>query len=312
MSLIEKVRVAIFLWVILTTIVGEIGVFIISLAKKAGMNVEKSSFSKKGVRLFFHITFFLLSLCTFYGYFIEPNWLKVEEITLFSSKIPENKTLTIVQVSDLHSTKKDRNEKKLPGIINKYSPDIICLTGDYLNTKEGIVVIKNFVRKLKSKTGIYAVMGNCDVWYFPDVKIFKGTSVKVLNGNGERIRIDNFNVYIAGISYENYFSYSKSLKMAKKDDFVIFLYHTPDLIEEVKDMNIDLYLAGHTHGGQIALPFYGAIVTFSKFGKKYERGLYHIGNVFLYVNRGIGMEGGLPPLRFFSPPEVTVFYIKHK
>jgi len=76
---------------------------------------------------------------------------------------------------------------------------------------------------------------------------------------------------------------------------------------------VDVYLCGHTHGGQIALPFYGALTTLSKHGKKYEAGLYHEGNTRLYVNRGIGLEGGkAPPMRFFARPEITVFEIGPK
>ncbi len=79
---------------------------------------------------------------------------------------------------------------------------------------------------------------------------------------------------------------------------VVFLYHTPDEILDIAATNrVDLYCAGHTHGGQVALPLYGALVTFSKFGKRYESGLYREGQTSLYVNRGLGMEGGLGPTR---------------
>jgi predicted MPP superfamily phosphohydrolase len=67
---------------------------------------------------------------------------------------------------------------------------------------------------------------------------------------------------------------------------------------------------GHTHGGQIALPLYGALITFSKYVKRYEAGLYREGETWLYVNRGIGMEGGpVPRVRFWARPEVTVIEI---
>jgi uncharacterized protein len=90
--------------------------------------------------------------------------------------------------------------------------------------------------------------------------------------------------------------------------FTILLYHTPDEILDVAATHrVDLYCAGHTHGGQVALPFYGALVTLSKFYKKYERGLHREGSTWLYVTRGIGMEGGpAPRVRFLARPEVTV------
>lgn len=87
----------------------------------------------------------------------------------------------------------------------------------------------------------------------------------------------------------------------------VFLHHTPDLIEEVAGPSVDLYLAGHTHGGQMRLPFYGALVTLSKFGKKYEAGLYRVDATTIYVNRGVGLEGGAAPrVRLLCRPEVAV------
>ena len=99
-----------------------------------------------------------------------------------------------------------------------------------------------------------------------------------------------------------------ALKDATPDAFTLFLYHTPDAILEAAETGrVDLYCAGHTHGGQVALPFYGALVTLSKFGKKYESGLHREGRTWLYVTRGIGMEGDpAPRVRYFARTEVTV------
>jgi len=117
-------------------------------------------------------------------------------------------------------------------------------------------------------------------------------------------------ITVAGVNFWNPEAWGNVLRYNKPDKFNIFLYHSPDLIEDVKDSNVDLYLAGHTHGGQVCLPFYGAIITFSKFGKKYEAGRYKVGDAELYVNRGLGMEGGKAPrVRFFARPEIAVFDI---
>ena len=92
--------------------------------------------------------------------------------------------------------------------------------------------------------------------------------------------------------------------------FGVLLHHYPDLIEEPAVSKVDLYLTGHTHGGQVALPLYGALITLSKHGKRYEAGKYVVGDTILYVNRGIGMEGGrVPRVRFWARPEITVFDI---
>jgi predicted MPP superfamily phosphohydrolase len=89
------------------------------------------------------------------------------------------------------------------------------------------------------------------------------------------------------------------------------LYHKPDLVPEISARRFDLYLTGHTHGGQVALPVYGALITLSKFGKRYESGLYREGETAIYVNRGIGMEGGAAPrVRFCAKPELTVIELR--
>ena len=99
--------------------------------------------------------------------------------------------------------------------------------------------------------------------------------------------------------------------------FSILLYHTPDLMPYIADARVagtgvTLYLAGHTHGGQIRLPIYGALATSSRWGKRYEMGRYYEGETTLYVSRGLGMEGlGAPRARFLAPPEIILWNI-HK
>ena len=87
----------------------------------------------------------------------------------------------------------------------------------------------------------------------------------------------------------------------------ILLYHSPYLFPLAAELGIDLHLAGHTHGGQLRLPLFGALVTSSAFWKRYEAGLYRKGASTLYVSRGIGVEGkGAPRARFLAPPEVVL------
>jgi predicted MPP superfamily phosphohydrolase len=86
----------------------------------------------------------------------------------------------------------------------------------------------------------------------------------------------------------------------------VLLHHTPDLMPQAVSLGVDLYLAGHTHGGQWRLPGFGAILTSSRYGKRYEAGHYHEAGTHLYVSRGVGMEGfGAPRARIFCPPEVV-------
>ena len=100
------------------------------------------------------------------------------------------------------------------------------------------------------------------------------------------------------------------MSQAPPDALTVLLYHTPDLMPLARDLGVDLYLCGHTHGGQLRLPLYGAIATSSKWGKRYEMGRYREGETTLYVSRGLGVEGlGAPRARFLSPPEIILWEI---
>ena len=93
--------------------------------------------------------------------------------------------------------------------------------------------------------------------------------------------------------------------------FSLLLYHTPDLMPQAAAAGVDLYLAGHTHGGQIRLPVIGALFTNIRSWKKYERGLYHVGGTSMYVSSGIGLEGrGGPRARFLCPPEIVAIDLR--
>jgi uncharacterized protein len=88
------------------------------------------------------------------------------------------------------------------------------------------------------------------------------------------------------------------------------LYHSPDLAPQAAEAGVDLQLSGHTHGGQIRVPFFGAFFTGSLYGKKFEAGRSQIEKMVLYITRGIGMEGAAAPrIRFLCPPEIILWEI---
>ncbi|MFH1856600.1 MAG: metallophosphoesterase [Candidatus Omnitrophota bacterium] len=259
-----------------------------------------------------HTIAFAGILCVLYGFFIEPYWIDVKTVDITTDKL-ENTGLKVVQISDLHCDKKVINEYKMINIINGLNPDIIVFTGDALNNSIALPRFRSVLRNLKAKIGKYAVRGNVEVIYFGGLNIFEGTDFKVLDKQSVELAKDGEEFFISGLSFAYAGKYYEVLKDIPEDKYNIFLNHYPDLIEDVKGLNVDLYLAGHTHGGQIRFPFYGALVTFSKYGKKYEAGEYHVGDTILYVNRGIGLEGGFSPrVRFLARPEITVFNIKPK
>jgi len=251
-------------------------------------------------------------ICILYGCFIEPYWLEVNTITIETDKL-KNTAFRVVQISDTHCDTKIRLEERLPDIVNNLKPDIIVFTGDTLGNKEGLDLFQKTMQKLHAPLGKFAVNGNWDVWYFSNLKLFEETGFEELRMHERTVEKDGESIHISGLAFENGKHWQTVFGKLQPEYFNLLLYHNSDLMDYIDGVPIDLYLCGHTHGGQVALPFYGALTTLSKHGKKYEAGLYRKGNTRLYVNRGIGLEAALAlKVRFFARPEITVFDIVPK
>jgi predicted MPP superfamily phosphohydrolase len=250
-------------------------------------------------------------LCIAYGYLIEPNWLDITHIEIPTSKIAAGKRpIRIAQFSDLHSERSPRLEPKVLEAISAEHPDIIVFTGDSLNSADALPVLRETISAAVKIAPTFVVRGNWDTDDWSNLDLFGGTGGIELNGEAVRMEIGGTPIWIAGLAFNNGRALKRTVQDIPPAEFSVLLYHSPDLMPEVARERIDLFCAGHTHGGQVALPFYGAVVTMSRFGKRYEAGLYHENNTWLYVNRGIGMAGSLNPrVRFWSRPELTVIDI---
>lgn len=247
--------------------------------------------------------------CMLYGYLIEPNWIDVHVTTLPTPKL-KTAHFRIVQVTDLHCDWKIRNEEKMVRIINDLKPDIVVATGDYCNHSLGVAHLRDALGRLEAPLGKFAVMGNQDTSWPRSQNLLDGTGFRWLNQETVVVTRDSESLSLSGINFFKSNIPTGWVKALPADRFNVFLFHTPDLIEDVSGPGVDLYLCGHTHGGQVCLPWYGALVTFSKFGKKYESGLHHVGPTTLYVNRGLGLEPRPgPQVRFLARPEIAVFDI---
>jgi len=297
MLLSEKISVLIFLSTIFFIYSCEARFLIAKLlGKKPGASVFQN---------IIHGLSILGVICFVYGYFVEPYWIEVRNVAIQTPKLKKT-SFTIVQISDLHCDIKIRAERKLVKMINDIKPDVIVFTGDALNSPLAIDNLKNTLRDIHSNLGKFAVKGNWDVDFWNRADLFQGTGFIELNRTMESVEKNGEQLILSGIAAHT----PVEGMVMPEDKFTIFLSHYPDFIESIAPVRVDLYLAGHTHGGQVALPFYGALITFSKFGKKYEAGKYKVNDTILYVNRGIGMEGGYAPrVRFFARPEITVFKI---
>jgi len=264
-----------------------------------------------------------LSAGVVYTCLIEPFVLQVSRIDLTSRKLSSQaQPIRVLQIADIHLERMTKRERKLVALVQSLQPDLILMTGDYLNQsyvgeETATEHVRLLIRELDAPYGVYAVPGT-PLIDPPEAmtRIFDGLKVKVLENESVKITIAGQEIHLVGVSCTgnleiDHLRLERALAVVPPRAFKIFLYHTPDLMGRVAVQRIDLYLAGHTHGGQLRLPFYGAVMTSSDYGKRYEMGLFREGNTYLYVSRGLGLEGlSAPRARFLCPPEVTLFTLR--
>jgi len=247
--------------------------------------------------------------CAAYARFIEPNWLDVSHITISTPKLPSDaKPIRIVHISDLHCNAAPGMEARLPEEIAALKPDIICFTGDALNDPAGLENLQTCMTELVAIAPTFAVWGNWEHYErFEGCDFYKGTGVQVLHDRSRRITVRGQSINLLGIQHQRDLARGLRRALAGVDtsDPTVLLCHLPSIILALPETGVDLCLSGHTHGGQIALPVYGALITLTPTGKRFERGLYEFGGSALYVSRGIGMEEVMQ-MRFFARPEVTL------
>jgi hypothetical protein len=263
----------------------------------------------------------LLTALALYATWIEPFRIRTTEQDLAHAALTSERPIRALQISDIHFEGDSPRERALLNLIRAERPDLLFLTGDYLNlssvydpaAQQGA---RRLLQRLDARRGIYAVTGSPPV-DVPGVvpEVFAGLPIRWLLDEAEAVDIDGQALWILGVrhTYDEGRDGRALTELAAKtpqNSLRILLYHTPDLMPVAARLGIDLYLCGHTHGGQIRLPFYGALATSSRWGKRYEQGRYVEGQTTLFVSRGLGVEGlGAPRARFLAPPEVVAWRI---
>jgi len=250
-------------------------------------------------------------LCIAWARFVEPFWPEVTH-TRFASPLvaPGARPVRIVHLSDFHCERTVRLEERVPALVAAERPDAIVYTGDCINEPAGLPVLRRLLEDLAKIAPVFVVGGNWDAFYFTHLDRFGGTAVHQLDGRSERMVIGTTPVRFAGAFFGRESGVRDALAGIPETELCVFLYHTPDLALDLPERGVDLYLCGHTHGGQVRLPFYGALITLSRHGKRFEAGPYAVDGMAMYVTRGVGMEGhAAPRVRFLCRPEISVLEI---
>jgi predicted MPP superfamily phosphohydrolase len=222
----------------------------------------------------------------------------------------------ILLISDLHLDRWGTREDTVLDLARRFEPDLILWPGDFTNLsfvgdEVTLKQTREFILELCGLAPVYASRGTREVddkeWM---EALVKDTCLRLLDNQGVEVKLNGLPLYIMGVSYagesEDMARNIEKLAASSQGRPVILLLHSPDLIEEASRLGVDLYLCGHTHGGQIRLPIFGAPYTASRYRNKYAWGAFKVGKTTMVVSRGIGLEGaGAPRLRFLCPPEVV-------
>ena len=195
--------------------------------------------------------------------------------------------------------------------MNRQNPDLIFLGGDYVEGKaENILDIAPILKKLDAPLGRFAVLGNHDYWTDAATitAALNGIGIPVLKNRSVPIVKNGKRFHVTGLddAWEGRPRLRKALDGVPKEEIKLFLVHEPDYADKLTrfESRIPLQLSGHSHGGQVRVPIYGAPVL-PFLAKKYSQGLYTVTGTSrqIYTTRGVG---GIAPLRFNCRPEVTI------
>lgn len=242
----------------------------------------------------------------------EASWLTIERMTF---RLPVPKSLDgfkIAHLSDLHFTGQISKQyfQKVVEYANEFSPDIVVITGDLIDEAHCLDWLDDTLGQLKSRLGCFYVLGNHDLRIGDEVGLrarLHRIGLQQAAGNWVEIRDGENVIQLTGNELPWFQAASKLTGQPRVEaGLKILLSHSPDQLEWAKGFDFDLMLAGHTHGGQIAIPVVGPIVAPSKYGVLYASGTFQIGSMLMHVSRGIS---GDESIRIGSPPELGLFTI---
>ncbi len=263
---------------------------------------------------------------------IERHWIEITRHEVALRGLPAAfDGMRIAQISDIHMD--DFTEpvflRHAIQLVNREKPDAVFMTGDFVTAMLAEKRIpRHFDRETAAQcagilTGLeckaqYAVLGNHDhsVGAHQVTSALESSGITVLRNTCTAIERGGGRFWLAGVEdplaghAQPELAIPASIRNLPNEP-VIFLCHGPDfadnLLQEPAGQAVDLMLSGHSHGGQVRLPFIGALVL-PPFGRKYVEGFFNFGRLQLYVNRGLGTIG--LPFRFDCPPEITIFTLR--
>ena len=293
-----------------------------------GENMEEKSLLKRGIHkmmiIFFIITLILI-LFLLYSRFISTKKLEVKEYRIINEKFTNQlHGYKIAHISDIHYGKTTNKEEleKIVDKINLTKPNILIFTGDLIDkdttfTDQMKEEIESILLKLNQSILKYSIKGEDDVKVDNYGLIMENAGFISLDNKYDTLYLNQTDyILLAGISTQkendNVDSYLEKLDKYIQDNkenkplYSILIMHEPDMIDKANISNFDLALAGHSHGGQVKLPFIGSIM-YPKYATKYHEDYQKVDNVDFYITSGIGTT--TYAFRFLNPPSFNLYRI---
>ncbi len=246
-----------------------------------------------------------------YSRWIEPERLSLERVTVPVPRLPNAfDGFRIAVLSDFHLqpfTTLPHIEKAI-ALVNGIRPDLVVLLGDFVDaTADAIHDLAPALSRLNARLGVFGVLGNHDYWKGRKIVRdgLKANGISVLENSGVSLGTAGASLFLAGLesAWCGKPNLDAALDRRRENAPTILLIHEPDFADTAAaDGRVSLQLSGHSHGGQVRLPFIGAL-ELPSWGRRYDLGLYRVRDMTLYTNRGIGVSD--VPVRFNCPPEVT-------
>jgi len=248
---------------------------------------------------------------------VEPGWVDVTNVGLTLPRLPPGfDGYRLAQVSDIHlGGWMDRARlAEVVDTVNSLKPDLIALTGDFVtaHAERSAQDLVSTLGTLSASDGAVGVLGNHDHWSDPEVvrRALRESGVVNVSNGVHTLERGGGLLHIAGVDdvWEQQDRLDMVLDRLPAEGGVILLAHEPDFADtSAATGRFDLQISGHSHGGQVIAPFAGPL-RLPHLGRKYPVGLYEVGDMLQYTNRGVGMV--YPYVRFNCRPEITLFTLR--
>ena len=253
-----------------------------------------------------------------YARFVEPYHYSISETDVFIRDLPERfEGFRITQLTDIHHSRilGIGDIRRMISIAQRTKPDMFVLTGDYTTTyRRFIEPCAEALSQLNAPEGVWAVLGNHDHYTDPELttRALRRHRIEVMDNFHTTVQRGPDAIQLSGIDdwTWNAVDWTRAFSGLKPETPTILLSHQPSVLDLPQTQNVSLILSGHTHGGQLRLPFLGAPARFATRDLKYARGLFRKGETQLYVSSGTGVIG--LPLRIGVRPEIAVLRLRRK